>query len=112
MTKHSKNFVTLYEDEAKFKLLTSQMINQLTNKDSEEFKEEQTMILYRNPKAPTSSYWKFIRMIAPSESKTPLGGWKNRDCIGIYCLECKLKMPYTINDSKCNLALLVICYTP
>ncbi len=66
----------------------------------EESKPEEQIVLFENPKAREKKYWEFIKMIAPSLPRRPIGGWTIHDYIGLYCTKCKLKLNYIMSDSK------------
>ena len=36
-------------------------------------------------------YWKFIKLIAPNNSKKK---WKTSECVGAYCMKCELRLEY------------------
>ncbi len=66
----------------------------------EESKPEEQIVLFDNPKARERKYWEFIKIIAPSHSHRPLGGWTIKDCIGLYCTKCKLELNFVMSYSK------------
>ncbi len=65
-----------------------------------ESKPEEQIGLFENPKAREKKYWEFIKIIAPSHSHRPIGGWTIQDCIDLYCTKCKLKLNYAMSNSK------------
>ena len=62
--------------------------------------DEANLTLFDNSMVREKKYWQFIKMIAPPNCSKPIGGWKNKDCIGLYCLKCKTKLKYVMSDSK------------
>ncbi len=66
----------------------------------EKSKPEEQIVLFDSPKAREKKYWEFIKMIAPSHSHRPLGGWTIQDCIVLYSTKCKLNLNYAMSDSK------------
>ena len=57
-------------------------------------------ILFDNKCARKPELWQFIKMIAPSNQPKPCGGWTSKECIGLYCIPCKMQLKYVANDSK------------
>lgn len=66
----------------------------------EDENDSERLILFDNPRPRKKKYWQFVKMIAPPNQPMPLGGWKNKDCIGLYCMKCDMKLRYVLSDSK------------
>lgn len=61
----------------------------------------EVLYLFENPNVRDDRYWKFIRMITtaefPPENKIKFTA---KDCVGLYCLECNLRLSYTLGNSN------------
>jgi hypothetical protein len=66
----------------------------------EEEEEPFDDLLFLNKMARKEQYWSCIKLIALQNKIKPPGGWTNKYAVGMFCVICKVKLVYCMNDSK------------
>jgi len=59
--------------------------------ESEIEENDNNLVLFDMRGSKKPQYWKFIKLIAPNNSKNK---WKTSECVGAYCMKCKLRLDY------------------
>ena len=63
--------------------------------------KDKGVVLFRNPLARNSNYWKFIYLIAPTSAlPTGQGHWTSSDAVAAYCALCKVQFKFTKGSSN------------
>jgi len=58
---------------------------------SEIEEKDNSLVLFDMRGSKKPQYWKFIKLVAPNNSKKK---WTTSECVGAYCMKCKLRLEY------------------